>query len=730
MTHSPSDTPGPRVYEFGPFRLDRRERQLSRDGAEVPLTGRAFEILLLLVQSGGLTITKETFMDQVWRDTVVEESNLADNISTIRQLLGDDAREPRYIKTVPRRGYRFVANVRDGDEAPAVRVHERRTMHVVIEEEQPNPMPMKRRLLIAATTTAVIAIIAILAFDLGKFQTQVRQAPVVAAPLRPKVRPLTTSPDQEFSPALSPDGRFAAFCWKVRPRETINIYVMQVDAGTPQQLTSAIGRDASPAWSPDGRFIAFVHHDLTPAASGIYLIPAFGGPARFLYAATAIAGITWSPDGNTIAFSRKNSADEPFTISSLDVNTQKTQPLTHPSSDSYGDYWLTFSPDGAQLAFARLSESQAGDLYVMPAAGGMPRRITFDDRDIVGVAWDPRQDVLIFSSNRDDRQILWKVAAGGGTAVPLEPAVEDAVDPTISRDGRRLIYTRRMIDTNIFRLDIQSPSASPATLIASSRHDQYPRVSPDGQSIAFESDRTGDDEVWVAGADGSSPRQVTSAGRFTATQPAWSPDGREIAYVSRPSSISEIDVISVTGGRARRLSAGEFNCAAPAWSRDGRFVYFSTNRGGEWQVWRIPSSGGAAVQMTRAGGYESAESPDGRSLFYNKYGYGRVGIYRQPATGGEEEIVCPLQQLESRGDWQVTANGLYFIHRYDSPGTEPSKQPSLRFVDFASRQVHEIVPLADPGSNPGLSVVDGEKAIIYSRAANINLDLVLVTNYR
>jgi Tol biopolymer transport system component len=600
-------------------------------------------------------------------------------------------------------------------------------MRVVIEEEHPNTPLTKRQMIVAATTTTALAAIAVLAF---RFQTPAKQLPLVTStPLQPMVRPLTTYPDQEFSPALSPDGKFAAFCWKKGSNDNINIYVMQADAGTPQQLTAAIGRDASPAWSPDGRSIAFVHHDLNPLISGIYLIPAFGGPQRFLLAAPGIAGITWSPDATTIAFSRKSSADTPFAISLLDVNTHETRLLTHPPTDSYGDYWLTFAPDGAQVAFARLGENAAGDLYIMPIAGGSPRRITFDDRDIVGVAWDARQDALIFSSNRDDRQILWKVAAGGGTPVPLEPTVEDAVDPTISRDGRRLVYTRKISDTNIFRLDLRSPASIPDALIASSRHDEHPRVSKDGQYVAFESDRTGDYEIWVARADGSSQRQLTAAGSSTATQPAWSPDGREIAYVSRLSSTSEIEVVSVEGGRARSLTRG-FNCATPAWSSDGRFVYFSTNRSGEWQVWRVPSAGGTAVQVTRLGGYESAESPDGHYLFYNKYGFGHVGLFRQPAAGGDEEIVYPLQQLESLGDWQVTARGLYFINRYDAPLSAPSKHPSIRFVDFATRSIHEIVPFPDPGANPGLNVVENERAIIYSRVASLNHDLMLVTNYR
>jgi DNA-binding winged helix-turn-helix (wHTH) protein/TolB-like protein/Tfp pilus assembly protein PilF len=99
------------LLEFGPFRLDVAERQLFRGDTPVAVTAKAFEVLLLLVRNAGRTVTKEEFMDTVWAGTVVEESNLSDNISTLRQALGDDAREPRYIRTVPKRGYRFLAPV-------------------------------------------------------------------------------------------------------------------------------------------------------------------------------------------------------------------------------------------------------------------------------------------------------------------------------------------------------------------------------------------------------------------------------------------------------------------------------------------------------------------------------------------------------------------------------------------------------------------------------------------
>ena len=131
------------TYAFGDFRLDTAERQLWRGDREIALTAKAFDVLLLLVTNQGRTVTKEEFMASVWADTVVEEANLTDNVSTLRQLLGDDARDPKYIRTTPRRGYRFIADVRRENDYEDVVVREQSRAHLVIEEEVEAPPQRK-----------------------------------------------------------------------------------------------------------------------------------------------------------------------------------------------------------------------------------------------------------------------------------------------------------------------------------------------------------------------------------------------------------------------------------------------------------------------------------------------------------------------------------------------------------------------------------------------------------
>src|SRR5205809_2903086 len=113
-------------YEFDQFRIDVAERLLLQDGTPLPIPPKAFDILLALVQQSGHVLEKRELIESVWPDTFIEENNLTQYISSLRKALGDDRREQRYIETVARRGYRFLAPIRAvQDEAPELVVENR-----------------------------------------------------------------------------------------------------------------------------------------------------------------------------------------------------------------------------------------------------------------------------------------------------------------------------------------------------------------------------------------------------------------------------------------------------------------------------------------------------------------------------------------------------------------------------------------------------------------------------
>ncbi len=125
------------IYEFGEFQLQTAERLLLREGQSISLTPKAFETLLVLVQSSGHVVEKDELMKRVWADAYVEEANLARNVWALRKVLGDDKGEHSYIETIPKLGYRFLAPVTElEDEADGVLIKRSIRARIVSEEEE------------------------------------------------------------------------------------------------------------------------------------------------------------------------------------------------------------------------------------------------------------------------------------------------------------------------------------------------------------------------------------------------------------------------------------------------------------------------------------------------------------------------------------------------------------------------------------------------------------------
>ena len=375
------------LYEFGASTLDTEKRLLTRGGQSVALAPKTFDLLVVLVESGGRALSKAELMQSLWPDTFVEEANLSFQISTLRKALGEDG--PKWIETVPKHGYRFADRVFGVGQG-------------VTEKE---PAPARRPSLGHYRWLAVCGVIAagVVAFLLIKGRTD-RDLSTPHTPI-----PLTAYPGIQAQPSLSPDGSQVAFSWNGPNEDNFDIYVKLVGPGEWVRLTTAPERDVAPSWSVDGRQIAFLRYTSRQRAS-VMVIPALGGGVERKIADVVVSilrhdtTLSWSADSKQIAVSGRFREDEPFGIWLVPLDGGPPRRLTTASSDTPFDAAPAFSPDRKKLAFIRAISPTRTRLYVQQLTAGLeasgnPAPVTDGNVPVHAIAW------------MDDRRIVCSAGA-------------------------------------------------------------------------------------------------------------------------------------------------------------------------------------------------------------------------------------------------------------------------------------------------------------------------------
>ena len=292
----------PNVVRFGAYEVDLRSAELRKSGVKLRLTGQPFQILAILLEQPGELVTREELQKRLWpADTFVDfDRGLNAAINRVREALGDSAENPRFVETLPRRGYRFIGQVERAEQANS-------TESQASVNGQKDGMASRGWKIGVAVGSVILLIASGSLFSpiarhwlISLFTHQSQPQPLEAVPL-------TTLPGQEISPSFSPDGSQVAFGWDGETNGAgFDLYVKVIGTDKPLRLTNHPAPWLGVAWSPDGRNIAV--HRLTTEDQGIFLVPALGGPERKLASTNdsldwfPYAAISWSPDGKQLAF--------------------------------------------------------------------------------------------------------------------------------------------------------------------------------------------------------------------------------------------------------------------------------------------------------------------------------------------------------------------------------------------------------------------------------------------
>ena len=577
----------------------------------------------------------------------------------------------------------------------------------------------RRSLAVTLMAVTVAAVLAVLAIRIWR----------AAADAPPVVVPVTSFPGTETTPSFSPDGETIAYAWDGPNGDNFDIYLQPI-GGAPTRLTTNPAPESHPAISPDGQLVAFVR-----SRSGLFVMPREGGAERDL-GAVGDPRIGFTTDGTHVAATAAGASG----LTLVPIGGAARRTLTTPPAGSI-DIAPAFSPDGSSVAFQRIPTTAVSDVWVADMDGRNARRLTFDERSLEGPVWTADGRWLVFSSARLGAGRIWRVPAAGGTPEPLPDTGPGSTMPTIPRAGGRLAFVATLEDTNIWevRLDERGvPATAPRrTPSTSTWLDGSPDISPDGKSLAFSSNRSGRDEIWIGDIDGVASRQITSFAEVPASavgSPRWSTDGRWLAFDARIRGNADIYVVRADGGTPpRRLTIDPSADVVPSWSRDGNWIYFTSRRGGRPEVWRLPAAGGGREErVTDQGGFGAQESPDGAFLFYGKERANST-LWRRPVGGGAETPVLVDEHGRTRAVvqfafWRPTRAGVIFLEEVRTGDPPAARRYVVQSLDLASRRVAPLLTLAAAPAmaNGGLTLSPDGTRLLFSQLDAQRSDLVLL----
>jgi Tol biopolymer transport system component/DNA-binding winged helix-turn-helix (wHTH) protein len=539
------------LYRFGEFTLDSDAFRLTRGTADVPLTPKAFELLVLLVRERRRGLTKQQLLDAVWGETAVTENTLTQRIKEIREALGDTPYEPTYIRTIARVGYQFVgqvteevgprevagfggqrevatqrlspirlvpAGVGSAERLPIAEPDDVPDAASVAEPPAAAPPPeVRRRLWNRQTWAVALVLLAGGAAGLSVYLTGGARHVTVAG----QQFLFSTFDGSHRSPSFSPDGAMLAYLMDVDG--VPQVWVRPVGAGSAVQITSGPIPAQRPRWSPGGDQIVFERQ------SGIWSVPPLGGTARLLVEPGRSPN--FSADGSTIVFERGPPSHRwGLWLAAADGTNIREVPGVPDKPVWSEPTFPALSPDGQWIAFFRHSLGPRGDLWIVRAAGGGARRLTTDEREGGAPTWTSDGTGVILPSERRGSRTLWRVGLSGEVQTLTAGAGVDD-EPGISPDGSRLVYANRRDQSSLISWDPVSGRSQ--TLAESASVHWLPEVSPKDDRIAFFANVAGDMQIFRINRDGTDLRQLTFGTRQDHMHPSWSPDGSATYYYSR-----------------------------------------------------------------------------------------------------------------------------------------------------------------------------------------------------
>lgn len=641
-------------YEFANFRLDLSQKVLLRDSKPVPLTPKVFETLKLFLENAGKLLEKDELMQRLWQDRFVEEGNLTSNIKMLRKALGDNAAEPRFIETVQRRGYRFIAEVTPLRESFSSAEH-KKSLHL------PTQKPY---ILIGIAAVSLISLFGIAFVWIGGNN--------IFKSRQPKFTRLTTG-GKVTNAAVAPGGKQIVFTQKEDAGE--GLYLRQIETGTqteilPPQNAEFVGL----AVSPDGKFAYFSVFSKNSVVLTLSRVALTGGAPESIPDVETDVSVSFSPDGKKIAFTEsQNSIKEThLKIADADGTNQRILLKTVGENRSLPTFRaspVAWSANGSEIACAVRETNESGSFYkilLVDAETGREKYLSAKSwRTIENIVWKDDENLAFIEYELNSPvKHIWQISRANGEARRLTADLNGY--EWLSSANGNLFTLQKNVFSSLHVADFaESASAlQPKQIFGESGVIEDVGWSRE-EKILYNSWASGKNEIWQIAPDGTALRRLTADSSLTFSF-AVSPADSSLVFSTLENGKTSLAATDANGQNFRRLTDGTLD-VTPVFTPDGENIIFrrGTSLATLWSV--SVKANNPPEQLTGYQATHPAISPDGKQIAFHFMDYGsqnphwKLGLIDRESRRFLNELEFPVPVTQRETVWNPKNNLLTLV---------------------------------------------------------------------
>ena len=633
---------------FNDFELDIAHRTLLHEGKPIPIYAKTFDLLQFLLKNAGRILTKDEILENVWEGKFVEEANLSVQISALRKILGDNKEKPKFLITIPGKGYKFVADV--NDENLEILIEKTKISRLTVEEvfdengdsnsthNQQNLESQKQTLNSipqsqSSTTSSklskyrlafifIIPLFLVTGFTMFYFNNTRDSKKTI--PLVSNSSKMTRITDGKMFGAstISPDGKFIAYIQNASAGSG-NLYVQQFETNSVRPMLEPSKRTFGCVnFSPDGSLIYFVAFDKDTPNAALYSIPVLGGtPKKILDNLSACFSI--SPDGKEVVFQRNNSKQNQKSLIIANLESGKERALFTKSSDnlSFG-LGLAWSPNGKLIAFSARFKSEKlkseRSIYGISVENGEVKKLTENTFSGIGkIAWANEGQSLVFLANEPWKDIeIYSLDISSGFAKKITNDLHSYGNYGlgVTSGSQKLVADIWQSNSKIWRVNANGNINDAVNLTKQTSDGRLGLTSlPDGR-IVYISKTNKSNEIWIADKNGQNAKNLTNDIHLD-RQVKATPDGKYLVFASSRAGGSHIFRMNAEDGSGiTQLTSGDSFNTLPNVSPDGQSVIYTSRKEKRKEIWKVPLTGGEPIQLTNYESTTPVYSPDGKTF--------------------------------------------------------------------------------------------------------------------